>query len=80
MQWCDEGGRNSLYIRHTTINRGERCQFDRWYDAPITLDSVEQPLADDNNQPADLSDILEQIDFDAKPLSMGRRQAKVTST
>ncbi len=38
--------------------------------ASITLDSVRQPLAD--NQPAipDLSDILEQIDFDAKPSSM----------
>lgn len=40
----------------------------------ITLDSVDQPLADNNNQPAipDLSDILEQIDFDAKPLEYGK--------
>lgn len=38
-----------------------------------TLDNVEQPLADDN-QPAipDLSDILEKIDFDAKPMEYGK--------
>lgn len=40
----------------------------------ITLDNVEQPLADDNNQPTipDLSDILEKIDFDAKPMEYGK--------
>lgn len=38
-----------------------------------TLASVEQPL-DDDNQPAipDLSDILAQIDFDAKPMEYGK--------
>lgn len=38
-----------------------------------SLDSVEQPLADDK-QPAipDLSDILVQIDFDAKPMEYGK--------
>lgn len=49
-------------------------------DAQQALDSVEQPLADDDkqsssdNQPAipDLSDILEQIDFDAKPMEYGK--------
>lgn len=48
--------------------------------ASTTLDSVEQPLADDDkqsssdNQPAipDLSDILEKIDFDAKPMEYGK--------
>lgn len=38
------------------------------------LGSVEQPLVDDTQQPAipDLSDILEQIDFDAKPMEYGK--------
>ena len=39
-----------------------------------TLDNVDQPLADDDKQPAipDLSDILAQIDFDARPLEYGK--------
>lgn len=39
-----------------------------------TLGSVEQPLVDDTQQPAipDLSDILAQIDFDAKPMEYGK--------
>lgn len=39
-----------------------------------TLGSVEQPLVDDTQQPSipDLSDILEQIDFDAKPMEYGK--------
>lgn len=49
-------------------------------DAQQALDNVELPLADDDkqsssdNQPAipDLSDILEQIDFDAKPMEYGK--------
>lgn len=48
--------------------------------ASTSSDSVEQPLSDDDkqsssdNQPAipDLSDILEQIDFDAKPMEYGK--------
>lgn len=49
-------------------------------DAQQALDNVELPLADDDkqsssdNQPAipDLSDILEKIDFDAKPMEYGK--------
>lgn len=49
-------------------------------DAKRNLDSAEQPLSDDDkqsssdNQPAipDLSDILEKIDFDAKPMEYGK--------